>query len=353
MAAEGLLDGALSGLLPRRLRLGLGMWRPQHDLADQTGRVVIVTGGNSGVGFQVVKWLAAANATVILASHNMPGARKALRDIQRDHPHVTEARVRLIYMDMTSFESISKFVSDFLALRLPLHGLVNAAGEVMGPGGPGADGRLPSHTLVTNYFAPFYLTHLLLQPLTEAAPSRIVNICSALGEYMGTLDWADLKGERFSSSDPLAAYNASKRALSMLSRELAVRCRGTGVDVFAAHPGFAATNLWHKSLRSYPAALLFNVVEEWFAQHPFYGALPAIYAVTEPSLQGRSGLYLGPPLMAPLFLHTRAGDYWQGESRNDKSCQQLYDATVKIVAATIAEPPAAGGGAAAAAPVAA
>ena len=62
------------------------------------------------------------------------------------------------------------------------------------------------------------------------------------------------------------------------------RCRVTAAAAAAA--GFAATRLWHKSQRSYPAALLFNVAEEWFAQHAFYGALPALYALTEPKLQG-------------------------------------------------------------------
>eukprot|EP00198_Chlamydomonas_reinhardtii_P006432 XP_001695768.1 predicted protein [Chlamydomonas reinhardtii] len=196
----------------------------------------------------------------------MPSARKAVRDVQRDVPHVVEGRhVRLMFLDLTSFRSIDAFVAAFMATGLPLHGLCNCAG-------------------------PFYLTHLLLQKLTACAPARVVNVCSALGEYMGTVDWADLR---------------------MFTRELAVRSRGTGVDVFAVHPGFAATQLWHKSQRSYPATRMFCWAEEWFAQHPYYGALPALYALTEPELQGRTGLYLGPPLMCPLVLHTRAGDYWQ------------------------------------------
>lgn len=70
------LDTALTGLLPARLRRAACMWRPAHDMADQFGRVFIVTGGNSGIGFQVVKNLAKKNATVVLATHNMPGARK-------------------------------------------------------------------------------------------------------------------------------------------------------------------------------------------------------------------------------------------------------------------------------------
>ena len=70
------LDTALTGLVPKQLRRALHMWRPARDMADQYGKVFVVTGGNSGVGFQVVKWLAAKNATVIMATHNMPGARK-------------------------------------------------------------------------------------------------------------------------------------------------------------------------------------------------------------------------------------------------------------------------------------
>lgn len=66
----------------------------------------------------------------------------------------------------------------------------------MGLPGRGADGRLPNHTLVTNYYGPFYLTHLLLQPLTASAPSRVVNVLSALGEFMGTVDWDDLRWVR-------------------------------------------------------------------------------------------------------------------------------------------------------------
>ncbi|KAG2443451.1 hypothetical protein HXX76_001808 [Chlamydomonas incerta] len=422
------LDAQLSGLLPAGLRRRLGMWRPQHDMPDCLGRVYIVTGGASGVGFQITKRLLAHNATVILATHNMPSARKAVRDIQRDLPHVEEgAHVRLMFLDLTSFRSIDAFVAVFLATGLPLYGLCNCAGEAMGPPGAGADGRMPNHTLVTNYYGPFYLTHLLLQKLSGCAPARVVNVCSALGEWMGTVDWADLRwgggrraagggrraagggrraagggrraagggrraagggrraagggrraagggrraagggrraagrgggavpgrswggresagtvgsGERLRSSDPLAAYNASKRMMSMFTRELAVRCRGTGVDVFAVHPGFAATQLWHKSLRSYPAARLFCWAEEWFAQHPYFGALPALCALTEPGLQGRSGLYLGPPLVCPLVLHTRTGDYWLGDSRKDAACTQLYDSTVKIIADIIAPQPA-------------
>ncbi|PNH02877.1 WW domain-containing oxidoreductase [Tetrabaena socialis] len=334
MAAELIVD-SLAGLLPASLRRRF-MWRPTlGDMGDLFGRVYIVTGGSSGVGFQVVKWLAASNATVILATHNMPGARKAIRDIQRDLPSVTQRQVRPMFLDQTSILSINKFAVDFKGLGLPLHGLVNAAGEAMGPAGPGADGLLPSHTLVTNYYGPFLLTHLLMEVLTASAPSRVVNVCSALGELAGTVDWGDLSGANLKDSDPLAAYNASKRMLSMFTRELAVRCRGTGTDVFAVHPGFAATNLWHKSLHRYPASRLFNVVEEWFAQHPYYGALPALYALSEPKLQGRGGLYIGPPLMLPLVLHTNVGDYWQGESRSDESCSRLYDATVKLLAGIV------------------
>ncbi|KXZ45067.1 hypothetical protein GPECTOR_59g676 [Gonium pectorale] len=335
MAAQGIVDTALSGLLPGRLRRGLGLWRPQHDMADQFGKVFIVTGGSSGVGFQVVKHLAAAQATVILATHNMPGALKALSDIQRDFPHITERNVIPMYLDLTSFKSITQFVEAFLAQGLPLHGLVNNAGEAMGPPGPGADGALPNHTLVTNFFGPFYLTHLLLTFMSECAPARVVNVCSALGEYMGTVDWGDLTGERLSKSDPLGAYNASKRMTSMATRELAARSRGSGVDVFATHPGFAATNLWHKSQRSYPAARLFNVVEEWFAQHPFYGAIPILYALTEPSLTGRTGRYFGGPLMCPIIMNARCGSYWMGESRDLAACVRLYDAIVAIVARVV------------------
>ncbi|KAG2426441.1 hypothetical protein HXX76_011672 [Chlamydomonas incerta] len=181
-SGEGLL-----GLLPGWVRQLLPGWDPDRDMPDMFGKVVMVTGANSGIGFQVTRLLARNNAHVVMVVRDEDKGRKAAEDIRRDLPH---ARLTLLQADLASLASVKRLADEFLATGSPLHVLINNAG-VLAPGPFAATGDGFETTLATNYYGPLYLTLLLLPRLAASAPARVVNVAS-FGEAFGRVHWGDL-----------------------------------------------------------------------------------------------------------------------------------------------------------------
>jgi NAD(P)-dependent dehydrogenase (short-subunit alcohol dehydrogenase family) len=256
-------------------------------IPDLTGKVIIVTGANSGIGFEAAKEFAHNGAETILACRNMEKAQAALNQIQGES---SQSQAETIQLDLASLESIHRFAEEFEARYACLDVLVNNAGLMMAPYGRTEDGF--ELQLGTNHLGHFALTGLLVDTLLQAPGSRVVTI-SSMGHHLGTVDFDNLMYEQGRGYSPAGAYGRSKLANLLFTYELQRRYEEIDADAFAvaAHPGSANTNL---SRYLYDRWYLkpFKFVEPLIAQSAAMGAQPTLRAATDPGVQG--GQYYGP-----------------------------------------------------------
>jgi NAD(P)-dependent dehydrogenase (short-subunit alcohol dehydrogenase family) len=251
----------------------------EADIPDQTGRTAVVTGANSGIGWDTARALAAKGARVVLGCRNEDKGRDAAERIRRRRP---DADVRAEKLDLGSLASVRRFAEKLSAEEARLDLLINNAGVMMTPKGTTADGF--ETQLGTNHLGHFALTGLLLGKLRAAPTARVVNV-SSLAHLIGRIAFDDLQSER--SYDPMRAYAQSKLANLLFTRELTRRLAAEGATAFsaAAHPGSTRTELQrHSRLMAAAVALV--------SQPPAQGALPSLHAAT--ALDVRGGEYFGP-----------------------------------------------------------
>jgi NAD(P)-dependent dehydrogenase (short-subunit alcohol dehydrogenase family) len=254
----------------------------EADIPDQSGRTAVVTGANSGIGWETARALAAKGARVIVACRNEDKGRDAEQRIRRQAPN---AEVRFESLDLGSLASVRAFADKLRAAEARLDLLVNNAGVMMTPRGKTSDGF--ETQLGTNHLGHFALTGLLLESLRRAPAARVVNV-SSLAHLWGRIAFDDLQSER--SYDPTRAYGQSKLANLLFTRELARRLTASGSTALsaAAHPGSTRTELQrHSRLMAAAVAIV--------SQLPPEGALPSLYAATAPDVRG--GEYFGPSRM--------------------------------------------------------
>jgi NAD(P)-dependent dehydrogenase (short-subunit alcohol dehydrogenase family) len=254
----------------------------EADIPDQSGRTAVVTGANSGIGWDTARALAAKGARVIVACRNEAKGRDAEERLRRRVPN---AEVRFESLDLGSLASVRAFADKLGAAEGRLDLLVNNAGVMMTPRGKTADGF--ETQLGTNHLGHFALTGLLLDRLRKAPAARVVNV-SSLAHFPGRIDFDDLQAER--SYDPMRAYGQSKLANLLFTRELTRRFLAAGIPALsaAAHPGSTRTELQRHSR-------LMTAVVRLVSQLPPQGALPSLYAATAPDVRG--GEYFGPSRM--------------------------------------------------------
>jgi len=239
------------------------------DMPDQTGRTAIVTGGNSGIGYEAVKALAAAGATVVIASRDETRGANAVSNIIGA---VDRARVELLLLDLADLSSVKAFVARFLERHDRLDLLINNAGVMMPPERKEtADGF--ELQFGTNHLGHFALTIELLSMLVKREGSRVVNVSSS-AQGFGHLDLDDLQWKK-RKYDRMRSYGASKIANMLFSLELQRRLDHAGAPtmVTSCHPGWTSTNLQQSS----PVLRLLNPL---FGMKPWQGALPTLYAAT-------------------------------------------------------------------------
>jgi NAD(P)-dependent dehydrogenase (short-subunit alcohol dehydrogenase family) len=258
------------------------------DIPDQHGRTFIVTGSNSGIGWEAAAVLAEKGAEVVMACRSAERASAAAQKIAARHP---TAKVRIESLDLSNLGSIRAFADRFGQGRLD--GLLNNAGLMAIPFGKTADGF--EMQFGTNHLGHFALTALLFPRLAATPKSRVVNVSSVMHRF-GRLDFSDgwMDQARYSK---WGAYNRSKLANLVFTHELARRFAAWGADitVTAAHPGYSATELQGKSAtlgRSKLWEVLMAKGNSWFAQSAAMGAMPTLRAATDP--EARSGDYFGP-----------------------------------------------------------
>ncbi|XP_004495007.1 short-chain dehydrogenase TIC 32 B, chloroplastic [Cicer arietinum] len=257
---------------------------------DATNITAIITGGASGIGLETARVLALRKAHVIIAARNMESAKEAKRVILMDNE---SARVDIMKLDLSSFNSVTSFVRNFLALHLPLNILINNAGVMFCPFQLSYDGI--EMQFATNHLGHFLLTNLLLDKMKQTAKSsgiegRIINLSSIAHTY--TYEEGirlDNINDKIGYSDK-KAYGQSKLANILHANELSRRLKEEGVNVTAnsVHPGIIMTPLMRHS------SLLMNFLKIFtflIWKNVPQGAATTCYVALHPSLKGVTGKY--------------------------------------------------------------
>ncbi|NAS23576.1 SDR family NAD(P)-dependent oxidoreductase [Herbidospora sp. NEAU-GS84] len=258
------------------------------DVPDQRGRVAVITGGNTGIGFETAKVLAARGASVVLAVRDADKGKQAAAEITAAHP---EADVTVQRLDLASLASVRAAAGELRAAHDRVDLLVNNAGIMYTPRRTTADGF--ELQFGTNHLGHFALTGLLLDLMLPVRGSRVVTVSSAGHRQGGPIDFADLDWTKRDYSR-VAAYGNSKLANLMFTYELQRRLAGTGTVAVAAHPGGADTggSRTSVSLQPFYFRAFFMLVRPFLIQSAEMGALPSLRAATDPDVQG--GQYFGP-----------------------------------------------------------
>jgi NAD(P)-dependent dehydrogenase (short-subunit alcohol dehydrogenase family) len=260
---------------------------------DLTGKLAVITGANSGLGFGLTSRFAKAGAEVILAVRNKEKGDDAVARILAKSP---AAKLGIRKLDLSSLESVAELGDILTRESRPIDFLINNAG-IMTP--PKRDTTADGFELQfgTNYLGHFALTAHLLPLLRAAGHSRVVSLSSLLGRA-GRLNWDDLQSEHYR---PTASYGLSKLATLMFARELNRRsvAGGWGILSAAAHPGAIVTNLQvtgptHDGGSGGFMTRFSKATQgiSWMWQQVPEGIQPALYAATSPDAVG--GAYYGP-----------------------------------------------------------
>ncbi len=251
-----------------------------NEVPSQSEKVAIVTGANSGIGYEVTLGLIKKGFEVVMACRDMQKAVEAKSKILLQYP---KAKINIIMIDTSSLKEVKKFADQFQTQYKKLHLLINNAGIMMSPHRVTDDGF--ENQFATNYIGHFALTGLLLPILTSTSGSRIISLTSL------SYKWSEIKFDDFhfkKGYSKTKAYGQSKRACLMFAFELQRRLSAAGYDTLsiAAHPGLSKTNLD----RYYPA--LIRPLGSLFLQPAAKGALPILFALLDNDLKG--GEFIGP-----------------------------------------------------------
>jgi NAD(P)-dependent dehydrogenase (short-subunit alcohol dehydrogenase family) len=268
----------------------MGAWTAA-DIPDQAGRTAVVTGGNSGLGYETCRALAMRGANVIMAVRDENRGRAAADRLRSG----TGREVQIARLDLADLDSVRAFATGLIERGAPIDLLVNNAGIGMAPRSVTAQGF--ESQFGVNHLGHFALTGLLLPLLHRGADARVVTVSSEAYRD-GVIDFDDLHGER--SYQPLRCYRQSKFANVLFGLELDRRLRASGVPVLSvlAHPGLAKTNLPSSGANG-PVNLILRVGNAVVAQSAERGASSQLRAATAPDVEG--GQFFGPGGLAGMW----------------------------------------------------
>lgn len=259
------------------------------DMPEIEDKKVIVTGANSGIGYEATKAFAEKNAEVVMACRSIERGKNAKQEIEEE---IDEADLTVKKLDLADLESVNDFAEEYKANNEKLDILCNNAGIMAIPREETEDGF--EKQFGVNHLGHFALTAKLIPALKEAEEPRVVNQSSGLHES-GEINFEDLMHEE--NYSPQGVYADSKLANILFTYELDRKARRNGLNIksIACHPGYSATNLQkrgpEKSGNSVKK-LFMKGMNKVFAQSAAKGALPMLYAAT--SKKAESGDYIGP-----------------------------------------------------------
>jgi NAD(P)-dependent dehydrogenase (short-subunit alcohol dehydrogenase family) len=255
------------------------------DIPNQAGRIFIVTGANSGLGYVTAQQLARRGAHVIMTARNEVKGREALERLRAELPG---GSMELRHLDLADLASVKAFAESIVIDRIPVDVLINNAGIMMPPRSLTEQGF--ELQFGTNHLGHFALTGLLLESLMAGSEARVVTV-SSTAHKSGFIHFDDLAGER--SYSRWAFYAQSKFANVLFGLELDRRLRESGVPIksLLAHPGYSDTNLQSTGPTGL-TSLVLRFGNRFFAQDMAMGALSQLYAATSPLAE--SGQFIGP-----------------------------------------------------------
>eukprot|EP00775_Hariotina_reticulata_P005452 gene5452-5686_t len=324
----------------------------EKDISDLSGKTIMVTGATDGVGFEAARAFATHGARVIIHGRNREKAERVVADLKRYA--APQAELHIMIADMTDFRELKAMADDYKSRGWPLHVLLNNAG-IQAPHGLRGQ-KTPGGfevTMSSNFFGPLYLTYQLLDVLKASAPSRLVWVNSVGSQlvnppYLGGnswfpgidwviwpgMNWDDLKGATYPDSD-WWQYSRTKLMNLMVGKEMARRLAKNGVEVFVAHPGLTRTDHFGKADTDakWSSAGVEAFANSFWGTEAKMGAIPLMYASTEPRLWGRSGAYIGSPELG-LVNYFQAKEIRRPNAplaRDAWACRRLLDASLVIL----------------------
>ncbi|MDG6923311.1 MAG: SDR family oxidoreductase [Nitrososphaerota archaeon] len=248
---------------------------------DLHGKVILLTGANSGIGKVTALELAKMGASLVLVCRNKEKGKEAVDEFVKKSGN---SSIELIIADLLPQREVRRVASEFVASHSRLDVLINNAGTNFPSFGVTEDGI--EQTMAVNYFTPFLLTNLLLGVLEKSTPSRVVNVAS-VGHFGGDLLLDNLTQDRRMGAQGFSAYQRSKLALVLFTYELARRLDGKQVTANCLHPGTIRTNIWAHAGVASPltrfASLFMKSAEE--------GARTSVYLASSPDVERVSGKY--------------------------------------------------------------
>jgi NAD(P)-dependent dehydrogenase (short-subunit alcohol dehydrogenase family) len=255
------------------------------DIPDQSGRTIIVTGANSGLGYQTALELARHGAHVVMTARDGEKGRAAKARIEAER---VSGSLELRKLDLADLDDVKRFAATIIADGLPVDVLINNAGVMMPPRSLTRQGH--EQQFGVNHLAHFVLTALLIERLAQSSDGRVVTVSSDLHKR-GQIHFDDLTGAR--DYGRMSFYAQSKFANVLFALELDRRLKAAGLPVksLLAHPGYSATNLQLNG----PTGILklfMRIGNRFLAQDVAMGALNELYAATAPAAAG--GQFIGP-----------------------------------------------------------
>ncbi len=300
-----------------------GKWTTA-EIPDQTGRVAVVTGANTGLGYHTAAALAETGARVVLAVRNTEKGNHALARIGAAYPN---ADVTLQELDLGSLASIRTAAAALQKAYPRIDLLINNAGVMWTPRQLTADGF--EMQFGTNHLGHFALTGLLLENLLAVRGSRVVTVSSTGHRFRAAIHFDDLQSERH--YDRFAAYGQSKLANLLFTYELQRRLAGQHKNTIAvaAHPGAASTELG----RNAPTLVkpLFALAGPLLFQGAGMGALPTLRAATDPGVEG--GQYYGPDGLGEQRGHPKLVSS-SSQSRDEDLQDRLWTVSEELTGVT-------------------
>jgi NAD(P)-dependent dehydrogenase (short-subunit alcohol dehydrogenase family) len=307
---------------------------------DLSGKLVVVTGANSGLGFGLARRLSASGADVVLAIRNRAKGEKAIEDIRATVP---DAKLTIKALDLSSLASVAALGEQLNADGRPIDILINNAG-VMTP--PERDSTADGFELQfgSNHLGHFALTGHVLPLLRAANGARVVSLSSLAARQSGKIHFDDPQFEK--SYKAMSAYGQSKLAVLMFALELDKRSRagGWGIVSNAAHPGLTKTNLQiaGPSHGREKPALMERLYKSSWRLAPFLwqeideGILPAVYAAATPHAEG--GAFYGPSGFYEMAGGGVALAKVPANAKNEADSQRLWDLSEKLTGVTDPSP---------------
>lgn len=297
---------------------GFKDWTPDQlpNLADKT---YLITGGNAGIGIEAARFLAAADANIVVACRNADKGQQAVEEVSA----LGSGNVESLMLDLSSMTSVRSAAAEVLERYQKLDGLINNAGVMQTPETRTADGF--ELQLATNHLGHFLLAGLLFE-LVEKSAGRIV-VVSSIAHKPGKIDFDDLMGQ--TNYSPSTAYTQSKLANLLFALELDRRLKtaGASASCIACHPGYSSTKLQSTGPKGL-FNILYKVLNPLLAQPPEKGAIPTVLAAA--GSEAVPGAYYGPQSLGEMRGPVSDANV-AAQAQNEETAARLWTVSEELV----------------------